>query len=487
MSKDNLFSSNKGLSIYNRALDAIKEYSMQDSLKGGVVVGFSGGADSVMLLLLLDKYRRDFGNFPIIAVHVNHMIRGAEADRDEIFSLNFCKDLEIELRVVKADIPAIAKEAHLGIEEAARNFRYETFRQILSEVKFSSIAVAHNATDNLETIILNMMRGAGIAGLSGIIPKRDNIIRPLIYSSKKDITDCLKAANIDFVVDSTNLSTEYSRNYVRQEILPKLNNISNDPEKAGLRISRNLRDDNELINSFVNDFFDNHYIEGKIEVTEILNFNKAYFFRILSEMMRKYIIENKNSSEFKTPERTHVDIIYDKLKDGSFEYHLPGNLVFVSEYGKCFICGKKSMAETTKILQTPIKNGVTEIPGFSSVILTSSDSNFENYLNIYKISIKTQIPSDIIVGDLFLREKIDGDAYFYGGMTHKLKKMFNDRKIPVNKRSLIPIICDEKGILWVPGFKVRESDIKSDKNYIYLALATPKDTSQTEDNSTFYF
>ena len=294
MSAENLFSSKKGLAIYESSISTIDEYSMAECLKGGVVVGFSGGADSVMLLLLLAKYRSDFGHFPILALHINHMIRGEEADRDEKFSFDFCKKCGIDFRSVKADIPALAKIAHTGIEETARTFRYNTFKQIASELNYSAIAVAHNATDNLETIILNMMRGAGTVGLAGIIPKRDNIIRPLIGVSKAEITECLIEANVDFVTDSTNLSTEYTRNYVRSEILPKLSHLSPTPEKMGIRISRNLRDDNELIDCFIDNFFDDNFIEEKIEKAEILKLNKAAFFRILAEMMKRH--KSKESS-----------------------------------------------------------------------------------------------------------------------------------------------------------------------------------------------
>ena len=121
-----------------------------------ILVGFSGGADSVMLLLFLLKYRED-NDFPIKAVHVNHSIRGEEADRDENFSKEFCKSLGVDFEAVRVDVPALSKEKNVGIEEAARNARYKIFNDIiLADSSFSSIAVAHNATDNLETVIFNM-------------------------------------------------------------------------------------------------------------------------------------------------------------------------------------------------------------------------------------------------------------------------------------------------------------------------------------------
>ena len=200
---DKLFASECGREIYSGALSAISDFSMKPLIKGGTVLGFSGGADSVMLLLFLIKYRSEIGDFPIVAVHINHGIRGKEADEDEEFSRCLCQALNIPFVSRSYDVPKIAAERGIGLEEAARDLRYAAFREILHEKNYTSICVAHNATDNLETIILNMMRGSGTHGLSGISPVRDSILRPLIYSSKSLISSALTEAGISYKIDSS--------------------------------------------------------------------------------------------------------------------------------------------------------------------------------------------------------------------------------------------------------------------------------------------
>ena len=174
---DLLFNSKMGKAVYENAVRIIKEYSMDEMLSRGVLIGFSGGPDSVMLLLFLIKYSETGNVGKILAVHVNHMIRGDEASRDESFSKCFCEKLGVEFCSVQRNIPSIASENSQSIEETARNVRYSVFEEILrSRSDVSCIAVAHNSTDNFETVLLNMMRGAGSKGMAGIPPVRGNIM-----------------------------------------------------------------------------------------------------------------------------------------------------------------------------------------------------------------------------------------------------------------------------------------------------------------------
>ena len=156
-----LFKSEIGRRIYDSAVLAIERYSMADAIRRGVLIGLSGGADSVMLLLVLLEYRRRGAYFPILAVHINHGIRGDEALRDEEFSKQLSKELGVEFLSVSLDVPKMAKVAGVGIEEAARNARYSEFEKIISgRNDVSTICVAHNATDNVETVLMNIFRGS---------------------------------------------------------------------------------------------------------------------------------------------------------------------------------------------------------------------------------------------------------------------------------------------------------------------------------------
>ena len=469
-----IFSSKLGGEIYASALRAIDDHRMLERMKRGVLVGFSGGADSVMLLLLLLKIKETVCDFPIIAVHINHMIRGDEADRDEAFSRAFCESLMVEFKAIRINVPEIAKEKGIGTEEAARNARYAAFCEIIeSDGRFSTVAVAHNATDNLETVIFNMMRGAGLSGIAGIPPVRDNIIRPLIYSSKADISAALEEAGVEYVVDSTNSDVQYTRNYIRHEIIPRLSAINADPVAMASRMSHSLREDADYIGGEAKNIIQTHSKNGYIKRDVLRNIPKALFYRVLSLMVSE-ISEQK-------PEKTHVDALYDLLPGGNFSYSLPGKIRFVMENGLCHI--GNDIIEQDASYSVKLNLGVTEIPGYSTVVIVSDDKTFKNYTNIYKISIQQQIPSDIIKNGLSVRSKEDGDSYTYGGMTRKLKKLFNDRKIPPSLRQHVPVVFDDQGILWVPGFGLRDGARTDDK--LYIAFAEP--IRQNNNKTAIYF
>ncbi len=464
---DKLFATEMGRKIYKSALSAISDFSMKSLIKGGTVLGFSGGADSVMLLLFLLKYRSEIGDFPIISVHINHKIRGVEADEDEEFSQKFCESLGVPFISRSYDVPKIAATRGLGLEEAARDLRYSAFKEILQEKKYTSISVAHNATDNLETIILNMMRGAGTHGISGIVPLRDSIVRPLIYSSKSDISSALTKAGIAYKVDSTNLSTDYSRNYVRQKIIPLFNRLNPNPEAMATRMSRNLREDNEFIDSYAEAFISENYLNGAFSSEKLAKLPRSVLARILNKAVRSFFAAEKKTP---LPERTHIDSISALLNGNNFSYSLPGAIRFVCEDGLCRI--EKDIPKTENEFFYSLHTGVNDFSELDYLILVFGDDELKSYSNIYKISIQAKLSSAIIEGTLCVRSKRDGDSYRYGGMTRRLKKLFNDRKIPLAERERIPVFCDEAGIVWVPGFGVRDDGAKNTVLHIAIAKKT---------------
>ena len=208
-----------------KVLNTIKQYNM---LKKGdtCVVGISGGADSVCLLTMLAGLK-DVLDLNMICVHVNHMIRGAEADYDQSFVEAYCGKLGIPLRVFNIPVEKIAEEQHLTVEEAGRMERYKAFARVGDETgQDYRIAVAHNCNDLCETVLLNMARGTGLAGVSGIPAVRDRVIRPLIDTTRQEIEDYLDEKGIAFVTDSTNLETIYARNKIRHKVLPELEEVN---------------------------------------------------------------------------------------------------------------------------------------------------------------------------------------------------------------------------------------------------------------------
>ena len=196
-----------------------------------IVIGFSGGADSVCLLSVLAALRGLF-HYALNAVHVNHGIRGEEADRDEAFCREFCRERKIPFAAVRADVPAFVKETGMSTEEAARELRYRALFEAAGlsvSGKFpenARIAVAHHADDQAETILLNLIRGTGLKGLSGMAYRRDGIIRPLLDRDREEILSYLAEHDLPYVTDSTNLSNDYARNRMRNVVLPELKKLN---------------------------------------------------------------------------------------------------------------------------------------------------------------------------------------------------------------------------------------------------------------------
>ena len=440
-----LFSKGIGKDIKNKILAAIKDYNMEPLIRQGVLLGFSGGADSVLLLIFM-RHICDLWGSSLSCVHVNHNIRGDAALRDEEFSRQFAKALGVEFISISKDIPTIAKENGLGLEEAARNERYGVFNDIIKEREnLGCIAVAHNASDNSETFIFNLLRGSGSRGLKGIPAVRDNIIRPLIYVSKRDILNLLEEGNIPFVTDETNFSCDYSRNYIRAEILPKMSRLTPNVDRAISRAIGNIASDSDYLDGIAADFLEKNLKNSKIDASLLSELHISIFSRVLFKLASSY-----SSS----PEKHHVETIFNLLKSGdNFSYDLPGGVAFYNSYKKCYIAKRKfSSADFERKLSL----GYNYIPELNAAIEISRKKTF-NSLNVYNFSIQTHISDDIIIEDLYVRVRREADSYRFGGMTRKLKKLFIDHKIPSEIRSLIPIICDSKGIIFPVGFPVRDS------------------------------
>ena len=462
------FATQTGNELYARITGTIDKEGMASLIDSGVLIGFSGGADSVFLTCFLSEYkRREDKSFSILAVHVNHGIRGDEATRDEEFSHNFALDIGIEFTSRFVDVPAIKSTMGIGMEEAARDARYSIFRDIIkSRDDLFAIAVAHNATDNTETVLMNILRGSGLSGACGIKPIRDNIIRPIISISKSEIVEFLTQNNIPYVTDSTNLSSDYSRNYVRNEILPMLSRLSTDPDAAIARLTENLRSDLDYMKSRADEYIENECRE-RITAEGLRLLHPALQAKVISKLV------HDNTGIY--PEEKHISAIRELLSSDNFRYSLPGDKYFASERGVCVFLPKKVANDISGQIFSLTK-GENRISGTNLTVFIGEID--KTSLNVYNFSIQAAISSAIIDNGLILRFRSDGDAYKYCGITHKLKKVFNDRNIPSAERSLIPIICDRDGILLVPGMSVRDgakSDISTDNIPITFAYADVKD------------
>ena len=265
--------------MIQKVLKTIKEY---DLIKNGdrLVLGVSGGPDSISMLDILNKIRIDETNnlsFNIVVAHINHMIR-AEAIEDQQFVEKFCKEIGVEFYSKSIDIQKIANNNKIGTEEAGRNARYEFFDEILKKTNSNKVAIAHNKNDKAETMIMNLLRGSGIAGLKGIEPIKNNkYIRPLIECERYEIEQYCEENNIKARIDKTNFENIYTRNKIRNIIIPYIKQEFNPNIIQTLdRLANLVKEEDDYLQKLVEEKYNNMLIEEKEKeiIMDLKKFNK---------------------------------------------------------------------------------------------------------------------------------------------------------------------------------------------------------------------
>ena len=415
-----------------------------------VLVAFSGGADSSMLLYVLNSYAAQSGS-KIYAAHVNHGIRGKEADRDEEHCKKVAAKLGAECFVLHANVPKIAEESGESIETAARRVRYEFFDKIMKEQNIPILATAHNANDNLETLIFNIARGTGLGGLCGIPDSRPCaqgvVIRPMLALDKDDILSYCKNHAIDFVTDSTNTDTDYTRNLIRAQIVPVMKSINSGAIHNAHRMCRSLREDSLCLESmagwFIEDLSDGYAVEvEKICASPASVVNRA-LIRLFDEV-----------SGGKTLEQTHIEALRDLARRGvaHSSVSLPGGYEGVIEQSKLCL-RKKSFKAQISDYRVELFEGENFISHTNSEIFIG---NSHSSKNIYKKETILYIDFDRIKGGLFARRRLPQDKIKTCGMNKSVKKLLCDKKIPLELRYRLPMICDGDTVIAIPFVAVAD-------------------------------
>ncbi len=444
--------------------DANNAYNMIGT-GDSVLVALSGGADSSALLDVLCGF---LGSSRVFALHVNHMIRGEEAERDEQFCRDFCRERGISLTVLHKDIPLLAKERRIGVEEAARDFRYAALTEAAKRLNLQKIAVAHNADDNLETVLFNLIRGSGERGLCGIPPVRDNIIRPLLFAAKSDIVGYCRENGIGFVTDSTNTDTDYTRNFIRNEIAPLIKRINPHAAHAVTRSSRALRSDCEYIDGIANSIADDISTEALASLPDaILNRYIAKKYKTAATGMQ---IENVHI--------TNISALIREHKRGEEKHlSLPGKTMAVVANTFEILPESRFFSDKTKKIDAdftlPLSKGANYLPAGDAVFILKDKKDINQEKNIYKLSIHTLVNSAKIIGVPYIRYRREGDAIRINGMKKSVKKLLCERKIPKEERAALPFICDDEGTLLIPGVCARDGILKKDDasdtlHFIYM-------------------
>ncbi len=418
-------------------LSALAELTEEETPR--ILVAFSGGADSSLLLHLLCETDAE-----ILAAHVNHGIRGVEADQDEAFCRCLCANLVVPLFVCKRDVPAIAKAKRLGLEETAREVRYDYLQKIAAEQDCSLIATAHNADDNLETILFHLTRGSGLKGLCGIPPRRDNCIRPLLGCSKEDILAACQEIGIPYVIDSTNADTGYTRNFLRAEVIPRLKTLNPKAAEASVITSAILTRDEYVLSNEASRY---SLANGR---KQLVSLPDAILSRVLLREMREAGL---------SPDHRHIDAAISTLRSSSARTQLaiPGGLLSVDR--DAVIIGNENQARSG--FDIPLSMGLTTIDDCSAIYFGVNEDQTEKDINklknIYKFAIKVSIDSATMNRLLRARSRLPHDAYRYGGMTRSVKKLLQSQKTTAKERSRLPMIVDRDTILWIPGFPVADA------------------------------
>lgn len=426
-----------------------------------ILIGLSGGADSVALTHALAQVKDELG-IKLFTAHLNHGIRGDEAFLDEQFAAEFSKKLGIECFIKRVKIKEMAKgvsEELLGREE-----RYSFFDELCKKHNINLIATAHNQNDNAETILMNLMRGATLRGLSGIPYQRSNIIRPLLDVSRNEIERYCATNNLHYVTDSTNLCEDYTRNKIRHSLLPLIedkfnpNFISTLAENAAY-----FKEDNDLLQKLADDEYNKSVEDNCVAVSHLISLHDSISRRVIYKMIATAIGHSCNVSS------KYVDAVLSLAKK-----QISGKSVDVSS-------GFEAIIEYDKLI---IKEKSTQKTDFQYT-LPLCQQIYVKEADLYIVAL----PAPINNGECFtipqnavikVRNRRSGDVFFPSGMTgrKKVKDYFTDAKIPLTIRDKVCIITFDDEIGYIVG-KRRDRRFDFDKQGIKILYSSNPINLQT--------
>lgn len=392
--------------------------------QGLIVVGFSGGADSTALAHWLagrvDPRR-------LVLAHVNHGLRGEEADRDEAEAGAFARRLGLRFAVFRADVGSLSKERGLGLEECGRQVRYEFF-QFLAAGEEDRVLTAHTADDNAETMLLNLCRGAGLSGLCGIPRRRGKILRPLLGVTREETVGYCRAWGLPFVTDSTNFSGEFARNRVRLEALPVLRELNPRVVRAMGQTAELLSRDRDFLRGEAQKLLDRAERKYGLDAETLLGAPESP----RAEALRLWL-EGLGCREL---EKKHLDQVERCLTRGGAA-SLPGGRVVRRGAGLLFRDVPARGQPFSREVKLPEGEERVPLPGGRVLVLEKKVlSGEESTQKIHNLDFKNALDYDIITGNLVARTRREGDRFSPAGrgMTKSLKEVFREAGIPPGRR-----------------------------------------------------
>lgn len=422
-----------------KVIDTINKYRLLDGVRS-VAVGVSGGADSMCLLNILSLLKDEYGII-LKAVHVNHNLRGDEALRDESLVRGYCAEKGIELTVYSADVKALSAELGIGTEECGRKVRYECF----AKAGCDAVAVAHSLSDSVETTVYNLLRGTGIKGLCGIPVKREpDIIRPLIFCTREEIEAYCEKENIPYITDSTNLTDDYTRNYIRHNIIPSFERINGSSVSNISRASTVLREENDFIEKSATELIDKAKKKEGYDCTLLSSAHSAVRKRAILILLYEIML--------KQPLYIHTDLVNSIVINNNGKVELSSGMYAQIKDG---LLQFTQYEEKVMPWEVRFHNDIAETP-YGSFRIISCD---------YDPVDKDLFDAEKTDGNFLLSSRREGDRFVFKSrkISKSLKKLFNEAKIPVAERDKKAVLRDGKNVIWVEGFGV-SSSFSADEN-----------------------
>ena len=415
------------MKVFSLSLDRGKRY----------LLGLSGGADSVCLFHLLQT-----GGYNFAAAHINHCIRGDEADRDEEFCRELCLEHGIEFYSVRLDVPSLARESGESLEEAARHVRYAFFEKVMRAEDIPVLLTAHNADDNAETLLLSLVRGCTLSGAGGIAPRRTlgfgAVERPLLCHSKKEIVAFCNDNSYPFVTDRTNSDISYPRNRVRCNILPELEAINPAFLAAFARFTESARLDSEFLDREAEKFAD--------------DLNCGTLASLPYPIASRAIAIAAHRAGAK-PEAIHVEAMIGIVKKGDGSISLPGSVRAECRDGRIVFFAESREKKTSAYPSfEPVTLNIGENELYQGKLILAHGKLTNDSAQVYNLSTSALINADKIKGQLYARPRKEGDRILIRGMHRSVKKLICEKAshVELSKRRSLPVICCGEEIVWVP-------------------------------------
>jgi tRNA(Ile)-lysidine synthase len=437
-------------------------------LAGGesVLVGLSGGPDSVCLLMLLSRIRDNL-RLSIHAVYVNHNLRPEETGKEIEFCRNLCDRIGVPFLLKSIDVASYAGQFQLNRQEAARELRYRAFEEAAFEVKADRIALAHNADDQVETFFMRLLRGSGPKGLSGIPPRRGKIIRPLIETARSSIEKFLEDEKLLFVVDSSNRQMHYLRNRLRNLLVPELKALNPNLTATLLNTVSILQEEERFFGVLVNKALmkmisrkTDERIELFIAPMEVLD------TVLLRRVLRRAIEETRG---LRGTGYVHIEAIIRLIRGGSSgdRLYLPKGVRVIRGYSLLVITSAPPSKIGEYELQPPADLAIRE----AGLVIRASIEEKAQKPGDGKSSVV--LDADTVLFPLWVRARRNGDFFFPLGFGRrkKLQDFFVDLKVPRDERNCVPVVLSGDEIVWVAGHRADERFRVTERTKRFLKLS----------------